>query len=535
MGPPSSSSAPAPAAHPAGGAGGPVGWSTPRRTHPLSPVVELAGAGRSALPLVLFLLATGRVQVVPVVIAIYVIGGWVAWFRRTWSFDGEVLTLDDGLLKRTYRRVPVSRVQQVEVHESFLHRMVGLAVLRIDTAGGAGSAEVVVQALPRSDATAVRAAVLRARDARSGDPRRESSATDVHTAGPPPPPQPENVVFRLGHARALLAGVVSSNLLIVFAFAGTALDMVARLPSDVSGDVEEQAFEAVTSLGVLLGVAVVATVGIVIAALASFASHYDLTVVRDGDELRMRRGLFDRRDAVVPLARIQSVTLRQNPVQRLLGFSVVRIRSAGSGSGDEARLLIPLVARSEAAHLLSSTLGRSLPVGDLPRAPVAARGRRIVRRVAVLAPVVVAVAFATRSATSALAAAAVAVTLAVALGLDAYRNLGHRVDGSFLVSRWGSILRRTVVVVGPRIQSLGVRRSPFQRWRDLSTLTVDLAGSGLQPVVMDHAHARCMELWTTLRDVTPESPSPPSGGFTAAAPVRDTGGVRTHPPLNEEP
>jgi uncharacterized membrane protein YdbT with pleckstrin-like domain len=48
--------------------------------------------------------------------------------------------------------------------------------------------------------------------------------------------------------------------------------------------------------------------------------------------LRIREGIFSLREKTMTFANIQQVTIRQNPLQRLLGISDVQVRSAGGGS-----------------------------------------------------------------------------------------------------------------------------------------------------------------------------------------------------------
>jgi putative membrane protein len=52
---------------------------------------------------------------------------------------GEDLQIEFGLLTRVTATVPVRRIQAVTVHQSPLHRMLGRASIRVDTAGGEGT------------------------------------------------------------------------------------------------------------------------------------------------------------------------------------------------------------------------------------------------------------------------------------------------------------------------------------------------------------------------------------------------------------
>jgi uncharacterized membrane protein YdbT with pleckstrin-like domain len=48
--------------------------------------------------------------------------------------------------------------------------------------------------------------------------------------------------------------------------------------------------------------------------------------------LRIREGIFSLQEKTMTFANIQQITIRQNPLQRLLGISDVQVRSAGGGS-----------------------------------------------------------------------------------------------------------------------------------------------------------------------------------------------------------
>jgi putative membrane protein len=74
--------------------------------------------------------------------------------------------------------------------------------------------------------------------------------------------------------------------------------------------------------------------------------------------------------------------------------------------------------------------------------------------------------------------------LGVALGLNRYRNLGHALTPRYLVSRSGSLERRTVALQRTGIIGWQVRRTFFQRRVGLITLTATTsAGRGAYRVL----------------------------------------------------
>ncbi|MFF1479867.1 PH domain-containing protein, partial [Streptomyces sp. NPDC058301] len=81
------------------------------------------------------------------------------------------------------------------------------------------------------------------------------------------------------------------------------------------------------------------------------------------------------------------------------------------------------------------------------------------------------------------------VPLAVALALDAYRNLGHAVDGAYLVARSGTVRRATVALQRGGVIGWTVKQSVFQRRAGLLTLTATTAAGAGAYSVYDAAEA----------------------------------------------
>jgi putative membrane protein len=262
-----------------------------------------------------------------------------------------------------------------------------------------------------------------------------------------------------------------------------------------------------TTPAAFLAVAVLAVaVWLGLAAASSIVTDYGFTLARVGDDLVVRRGLLERREAVLPMARLQVVRLEESLLRRALGLASIRIQSAGrTGGGDQtaSRLAVPVLQRTDVNRVLGELLAGAAPVPRLLAAPPAARRRAVTRSVvgtAVFAAVVavplwVLTELGVLAVPPALALAALpALGLAVAAGLAAYRSLGHATGEGFLYARVGVAIRVLTVVPVAKAQSGSVRSSPFQRRAGLATLHVDIAGGGPAPRVYDEAEGRAEAL-----------------------------------------
>jgi putative membrane protein len=463
----------------------------PRRLHVLSPVFFAGRHVRQLWPLALLLAARRQWWLLALGALVLLAWSSLEWLRRTYALEGGALRLEEGVLARKLRAVPFDRIQQVDLVRKPLHRLLGVATLRVETAGGGSAAEVDLDVVTLPEARTLRASLLRAK-ARLAD-----APAGVEVAEPPA----ERVLLRLRLGEVMLAGITGSRAaaaLVVLGPLSQASDWFPGLSDWLWGRFDPEAV-APTTPAAFLAVAVVAVVvWLGLAAASSIVTDHGFTLARVGDDLVVRRGLLERREAVLPLGRLQVVRIEESLLRRLLGLASIRIQSAGRTGGSDrtaSRLAVPVLQRTEVNRLLGELLPGAAPVLRLLAPPPVARRRAVTRSVRRTAVAVAAVALPllllTSPGAAALSSATVPVVavlgLAVVAGLAAYRNLGHAAGNGFLYARVGVAIRVTTVVPVAKAQSGSVRSSPFQRRSGLATLHVDIAGGGPTPQVYDEA------------------------------------------------
>jgi putative membrane protein len=115
---------------------GPGDVATWHRLHPLSPLIR---AGRQMLTIVTALLAlaflnqhqAGRDLVTDLVIVAFVLaGGVISWLVTRWQVSDGMLRIETGLVRRQSLRFPLSQVQAIDVVQTGLARVLGLAEIR---------------------------------------------------------------------------------------------------------------------------------------------------------------------------------------------------------------------------------------------------------------------------------------------------------------------------------------------------------------------------------------------------------------------
>lgn len=230
--------------------------------------------------------------------------------------------------------------------------------------------------------------------------------------------------------------------------------------------------------GVELAVAAILAVGWLISFAGAFVAFAGFSVVRDGERLRIRRGLLQRRTASVPVERVHAVDVVESMLRRPFGLAAVRIEVAGyRDEAAAAQTLFPAVRLSEVDALLREYvphLGGAL--GALQRPPARARRRYVLPSLAFGTLVGGGVALAWPSGWPLLLVLAL---LGALDGWSRYRAAGWRLTSGTIVlrRRWLSPARSTLVARRGRLQEETLTQNPFQRRARLANLRVAV-GSG---------------------------------------------------------
>ena len=423
----------------------------------------------------------GRLIGTLVAIVLIVGLGVVRWRTTQYRITPDRVELHSGWLRRQRRSVPRDRIRTVDLTAKLEHRLFGLSVVKVGSASGSSTEHsgLSLDAVSRAEADRLRRELL------------EHSPVPVAATANPPPAE---LLARLDWSWLRFAPLTFSSLAGVGVMVAAVFNVLGELGVDPSeiGAVDDAAVR-LGSGPLWLAVAVVATVVVVTAVLGALVLFterwfgYRLTRERSGEgtTLRVHRGLFTRRSLSVAERRMRGVEIIEPLLLRAGRGAQCRALSAGLARDAQGGVLQPPVPRAEAHRVASAALREhpsEITGAVLRRHPRAALTRRLTRALVPTAVLVV-VAFLLGSLVPWLAwagpAGVVLLPVAALLGWDRYRNLGHELTGRYLVSRQGSVARRTVALQRTGVIGWTVRQSIFQRRAGLVGLeAVTGAGAG---------------------------------------------------------
>lgn len=377
----------------------------------------------------------------------------IAWRVTRFAVTDEAVHLRTGILFRQQRQARLDRLQAVDVVQPLLARLVGLAELKLEVAGGSGSA-VSLAFLREAEAEALRAELLALaaglqRPTAAPAPTTAAPTDGVTTTQPSPPPSfevaPERQVYELPMGRlvksTLRSGAIPMLVLIMLAAVGVS---IASRDIGAAFALLAPLFGAVTFVWSRI----------------NQGANFRAAISPDG--IRLRHGLTEARAQTVPPGRVQAIRLRQGPLWRGPDWWRVEINVAGYGQSDSQQrdtVLHPVATRGEAmtalwlvlpdlgvenpAELVEAAMTGLDTAGGFTAAP---------RRARWVDPV-------------------------------GWRRHGVKVTERALVTRSGRIWRSVDVVPHERTQSLGLAQGPIQRRLGLASFVLHSTPGPVTPRV----------------------------------------------------
>ncbi|MFO3706366.1 PH domain-containing protein [Xanthomonas codiaei] len=454
-----------------------------QRLHPLSWVFVLLQQIRQFLvPLVALIvfgsrdgsrdvadhIATGVVMAVLVAISV------LRYFTYRYRIGSDGVAIRSGLLERSRRDIPFARIHNVVVHQSLLHRLAGVAEVRLESAGG-HKPEAEMRVLRLDQALALEDLI-----------RRRVQPADAA----PAPADDGNTLLRLPMGEVIRLGLISNRgMVVVAASFGVIYQMIPRrVASSFIETNGEIAYRYVSQIhpgaAVTATLAVLATVAVLVAMRAlsvalALVQYHRFHLSESERRLTVERGLLTRIRSSVALRRVQSWTVYESRLHRLFGRRQLHVDTAVAGTGDThgsaLKELAPIAEPQRCDALLQRLLpGIAWPPPQWQGIATRCWWRLSLPTVVLLLPLVAGLAwqFGTQAA-----------WLLLWLPWSAFKahrqvqRMGYAVDARYVAVRGGWWRRWWRLAELDKLQALQLQRSPLDRLTGTATLWLDTAGA----------------------------------------------------------
>ena len=316
-----------------------------RRLHPLSWLFVLVAQLKQFIVPLLVLLFVGRGDRndlwALVAVGVLALVSVFEYFTYRYRIHHEGLTIRSGWLHRSVREVPFARIHNVNLQQTLLHRLFGVAEVRLESAGGV-KPEAQMRVLRMDDALALEALVRRR--------TRALAAGDGEAAAEPA----SHTLLALDTGELLRLGLISNRGMLLVA---AAMGALAQTGENVFGALMRGWGDAVFGwvgshaqddprlmllfAGSLLVAAFLALR--LLSVLLALLQYHGFTLSEHDTRLTVERGLLARVRSSARRQRIQAWTLVETWLHRRFGRRELRIDTAslqqGNGSPQASQAL----------------------------------------------------------------------------------------------------------------------------------------------------------------------------------------------------
>lgn len=380
---------------------------------------------------------------IAVILALCIAAFYLSWRMHMFRIGEDVVEVRSGILRRTYRKARLDRIQSINLVRPLFARLFGAAKLEIIVAGH--DANVHLSYLASSLADGVRRDILqRASGIIAAEHAVKAGESDAHSAGivsrrmneflapelDPNLAPPESVV-RIPPARLLGSLILS----------GFTVFLVAVAALLISGAVTGSVWLLVLFLPALIG------------SLSFYSKRFTkalrYSIAGTPDGVRIGFGLFTISNGTLPPGRIHAVEVSQPILWRPFKWWQVRIDTAArsrerNAEGHHETILLPVGTLLDAQRVF----GLALPGFDDSRVPE-----------------LVEAGMTSRGGDDFVAAPRRAQWIRP----FSWRRTGFTIVGGVIMLRHGFLRRRLIVVPLARLQSVEIMQGPLDRLLRLSS------------------------------------------------------------------
>lgn len=264
----------------------------------------------------------GGIAAVIVIIAII---SYLQYHFFTFHIDEETneFIIQKGVLNRTKIAIQLHKIQQVNVNQSLIQRLVGVHKLEIDTAGS-DKKEASISAISHELATILKERLI------------NYSAIENHIFQENETEETPTSLLKISLISLIKIGFTSNyikSFALLFVFFTTIMENLRQLPDNdvISEDKVANYFDKFSlysSIG--LGIAIVIALVLIVNLVRTIIKYFDFTIQKNKQSILLSYGLLATKNTLLNPNKVQKVTITQNFFQKKFDITTIGVHQASS-------------------------------------------------------------------------------------------------------------------------------------------------------------------------------------------------------------
>ncbi len=418
--------------------------------------------------------------VVVLLLAFVAMAAYLKYLNFVFHIDEkrQEFVLRHGVVNKKRIVVQLSRIQQVNINQNFIQKLIDVYAVEIETAGSTKS-EATIKAISNTAAIALKARLLEL-------PQRNTSPSTIQVSQESQAITPQPFI-NISPGSLVKVGITSNyieSFTLLLAFLYTIYSNVKDVWGNDEND-ENQLQDLIGSLiatqsllaifGLLIGIT------LLINLLRIVIPYFGFKISKQGQSLLIAYGLLNSKNTILHPHKVQVVRLITNYLQRKMDVLRLVVRQASSNiqADKKASIQIPGCSRQECETILKQIFGQQPQKGFMLKPNI----RKIIGSVSlfIFIPLVVfgSFAFIHPVIYQYIYFIPVYVVLAVIFIYVSYQNNRLYISEGFIIKQHGIWDIHTEIIEPFKIQAITTRQNFWHRRADIGHVTLHTAGGDI--------------------------------------------------------
>lgn len=330
-------------------------WSIPQRQAPAGLIVIIYKAFITVIkaiwPLVLVVLFRERNKTFDTfemlligIPSLILIRSMIDFFYFRFYIEKNDLIIKRGFISKKIITIPLNKIQSVHIEQNLVHQFLAVAKLTIDTAGSEKS-EAEIDAISVPNAESFKQFLLQNENNSPGNQQIEGYRI-------------EKPLIRLSVGDLLKLGLSANHLQAFFIVLAFGISMLQNLEEIFGNRVITIVKESSTAIGVsLLSIVAlfifVLTVSVLVSLIKIFLTYSNFACNETDQGFRIKSGLINSRQNLVPFSKIQFISWEANWIRRKIGLFMLEYHQAQNEQAKKKqRIRLPITKKEYVDKLL---------------------------------------------------------------------------------------------------------------------------------------------------------------------------------------
>ncbi|WP_269222909.1 PH domain-containing protein [Flavobacterium sp. IMCC34518] len=283
-------------------------------------------------------------------IAVFAVIGIVSYLRYlnfTFYIDHEnnEFIITEGIFNKTKTTIQLYKIQQVNINQSLIQRLVGVYELAVDTAGS-NKKEGDIRAISHELALDLKARLLENENKKIANIEDSINTSDeilIDKAA-----DSEVPFIEIGFLSLLKIGITSNyikSFFVLLAFFFTLFDHIKQITGrDVLHDenIEDYVDKSQVATAFLIFFIIFFLAVIVINLVKTIFTYFDYKIARQKGSLLLSYGLLNTKSTILKPEKVQITSITQNFFQKKLNVLHLKIKQATGGEKEDHKLAIEI-------------------------------------------------------------------------------------------------------------------------------------------------------------------------------------------------